>query len=190
MEKSVQSFKNVLIMLASKGNSFGSPATLWRLLQLCPTLCDLVDVARQAPLFIGFSRQEYWGALPCPLPGDHPNPGTEPSSLVSPALAGGLFTTSTAWEARISVHLWPMCLPVWVVGPVILRAPVLSRDTGRLWQTPTGDHSTEPSVCGTEPQSTTLFLRQMFQLAVEPFGQQATWSTCPPSNPSSSGKGV
>ena len=46
-------------------------------------------VARQAPLPVGFSRQEYWGGLPCPPPGDLPNPGIEPGSLMSSALAGG-----------------------------------------------------------------------------------------------------
>jgi len=43
---------------------------------------------------MGFSRQEYWSGLPCPLPGDLPDPGIEPESLMSPALAGGVFTTS------------------------------------------------------------------------------------------------
>ena len=38
--------------------------------------------------------------LPFPLPGDLPDPGIEPVSLVSPALAGGFFTTSTTWEAK------------------------------------------------------------------------------------------
>ena len=56
-------------------------------------------VARQAPLSMGFSRQEYWSGLPCPPPGDLPHPGIEPESLTSPALAGGFFTTSAAWEA-------------------------------------------------------------------------------------------
>ena len=37
-------------------------------------------VARQAPLSMGFLRQEYWSGLPCPSPGDLPNPGIEPSS--------------------------------------------------------------------------------------------------------------
>ena len=37
-------------------------------------------VAHQAPLFMGFSRQEYWSGLPCPLPGYLPNPGIEPGS--------------------------------------------------------------------------------------------------------------
>ena len=55
----------------------------------------------QAPLSVGFSRQEYWSGLPCPSPGDLPNPGTELASLMSPALADRFFTTSTPWEARI-----------------------------------------------------------------------------------------
>ena len=45
-------------------------------------------VAYHAPPSIGFSRQEYWSELPCPPPGDFPNSGTEPKSLLSPALAG------------------------------------------------------------------------------------------------------
>ena len=56
----------------------------------------LWTVAHQAPLSMGFSRQEYWSGLPCPPPGDLPNPGIKP---MSPALAGGFFTTSATWEA-------------------------------------------------------------------------------------------
>ena len=48
---------------------------------------------------MGFSRQEHWSGLPCPSPGDLPNPGIEPMSLTSPVLAGRLFFTSDAWEA-------------------------------------------------------------------------------------------
>ena len=51
-------------------------------------------VACQAPLSMGFPRQEYWSGLRCPSPGDLPDPGIEPTSLKSPALAGGFFTTS------------------------------------------------------------------------------------------------
>ena len=54
--------------------------------QSCLTLCDLWTVARQAPLPMGFSRQEYWSGLPCPPPGDLPDPGIECTSLVSPSL--------------------------------------------------------------------------------------------------------
>ena len=55
-------------------------------LQLCLTLCNLWTVAYKAPLSMGFSRQEYWSGLPCPPPGDPPNPGIEPVSPVSSAL--------------------------------------------------------------------------------------------------------
>ena len=56
-------------------------------------------LACQSALSMGFSRQEYWSGLPCPPPGDLPNPRTEPVSLASPALAGRFFTTSATWEA-------------------------------------------------------------------------------------------
>ena len=48
---------------------------------------------------MGFSKQEYWSGLPHPPPGDLPHPGIELASLVSPALTGDFFTTSTTWEA-------------------------------------------------------------------------------------------
>ena len=57
-------------------------------------------IARQAPLSIGFSRQEYWSGLPFPPLGDLPDPGTEPASS---ALAGGFFTTCATWEAHYTV---------------------------------------------------------------------------------------
>ena len=59
-----------------------------------PVMSDSVEIpwtaALQAPLSMGFSRQEYWSGLPYPTPGDLPHPGIEPSS---PALAGKFFTT-------------------------------------------------------------------------------------------------
>ena len=48
--------------------------------QSCPTLATPWTLACQAPLSMGFSRQEYWGGLPCPSPGNLPNPGIEPRS--------------------------------------------------------------------------------------------------------------
>ena len=42
--------------------------------------CDTVDCSRQAPLSIGFSRQEYWSGLPFPSLGDLPDPGIEPGT--------------------------------------------------------------------------------------------------------------
>ena len=60
-------------------------------------------VACQAPLSMGFSRQEYWNGLPCPPPGDLPNPGIEPMSIRSPVLAGEFFTTAAWVNSNISM---------------------------------------------------------------------------------------
>ena len=58
-------------------------------------------VAHQAPLSVEFSRQEYWSGLPFLSPGDLPDPGIEPASLMFPALEGGFFTTGVTWEASL-----------------------------------------------------------------------------------------
>ena len=63
---------------------------------------------------MGFSRQEYWSGLPFPPLGYLPDPGIEPRSLVSPALASGFFTTNATWEARIS-SLFPLLFSVEIV---------------------------------------------------------------------------
>ena len=55
----------------------------------------LWTVACQAPLPMGFPRQEFWSRLPFPSPRDLPNPGFKPGSPVSAALAGGFFTSET-----------------------------------------------------------------------------------------------
>ena len=68
-------------------------------LRSCLTLCNPWTVACQTPLSMGFSRQEYWSGLPLAPQGGLPDPGIEPASLMSPALAGRFFTTSTTWEA-------------------------------------------------------------------------------------------
>ena len=62
-------------------------------------------VACQAPLSMGFPRQEYWSGLPFPSLGDLPDPGIKPASL---ALAGGLFTTAPPEKPLLKVdfHLW------------------------------------------------------------------------------------
>ena len=60
-------------------------------------------VAHQVSLSTGFFRQEYWSGLPCPPPGDLPDPGIEPTSLMSPALAGRFSTTSATWKALSQV---------------------------------------------------------------------------------------
>ena len=60
----------------------------------------LWTVAHQAPLSMGFSRQEHWSGLPGSPPGDLSNPGIKPTSLMSPALAVRFFTTNATWEAQ------------------------------------------------------------------------------------------
>ena len=65
------------------------------------SLVTLWTVAHQAPLSMGFPREEYWSGLPFLPPGDLPNPGMEPASPVSPAVAGRFFTFyhCATWEA-------------------------------------------------------------------------------------------
>ena len=59
----------------------------------------LWTIVHQAPLSMVFSKQEYWSGLPCPLPGDLPNPGIKTACLGFPALAGRFFTTNATSEA-------------------------------------------------------------------------------------------
>ena len=69
-------------------------------------------VAHQAPLSIGFTREGYWSGSPCPPPGDLPDPGIEPKSLMSPALAGGFFYTGATWEALDAIDkMLIICFP-------------------------------------------------------------------------------
>ena len=65
--------------------------------QSCLTLWDPQTVACQVLLPMEFSRQEYWSGLSLPTPRALPDPGIEPMSLASPALAGIFFAT---WKAR------------------------------------------------------------------------------------------
>ena len=59
--------------------------------------------APQAPLFMGFSRQEYWSGLPFPPPRDLPDPRIEPMSLASPALVGKVFTTAQSGKPSLEI---------------------------------------------------------------------------------------
>ena len=78
-----------------------------------------MDCSPPGPLSMGFSRQEYWSRLPCPPPGDLPNPGIQPASLASPVLAGGFFTTS----ATGTLAFW--AFPYFSGSPPALSAPRL-----------------------------------------------------------------
>ena len=72
----------------------------------------------QAPLSMGFSREEHWNGFPCPPPGNLPASGIETTFLNSPAFARGSFTTRATWEARyrlVLLHYYyflPPCLLV------------------------------------------------------------------------------
>ena len=76
--------------------------------QSCLTLCKSTPrtEACQAPLSMEFLKQEYWSRLPFPSPGDLPNPGIEATSLESPTLAYGFFTTRTSWKALHNLGDW------------------------------------------------------------------------------------
>ena len=78
----------------------GKAAAAAKSLQSCQTLCDPIDGSPPGSPALGFSRQEHWSGLPFPPPEDLPHSGIKPASLTSPALAGGLFTTSNTWEAQ------------------------------------------------------------------------------------------
>ena len=102
--------------------------------------------AHQASLSMGFTRQEYWSGLPFPSPGDLPDPGIEPASLLSPILAGGFFTTSTTWKALLiqwlRIHLTMQ--ETWVQSLV--------------WEDPTCCRATKPKshnywACAPEPRN-------------------------------------
>ena len=104
--------------------------------QSCPTLCDPWTVAHQAPPAVGFSRQEYWSGLPCPPPGDLPDPGIETTSLKYPALAGRFFTTSATWEAVLK----PMLIycsenPRALKNLPVSTLPVLYKWNNQAWMT-------------------------------------------------------
>ena len=90
----------------------------------------LWTVALQAPLSMGFSRPGYWSGLSFPTVGNHPNPGSEPTSLMSSALAGGFFTTSTAWETLEYYSGLPCPSPGDFLDPGFKpRSPTLQADS-------------------------------------------------------------
>ena len=96
--------------------------------QLCPTLCNRCTVAYQAPLSMGFSRQEYWSGLPFPSPGDLPDPGIKPWSL---ALQADALTSEPPEKpltgSRFFLIQRDTCTPVFTAAPFIIA---------RTWKQP------------------------------------------------------
>ena len=95
--------------------------------QLFATLCT---IAQQAPLSMGFSRQEYWGGLPSPSPKNLPIPGSN-LCLMSSALADRFLTTSTTWEVHcceVEEYIWNMGkLSFWgALRASIIHLPTMS----------------------------------------------------------------
>ena len=83
----------------------------------CLTLCDPMDYSPPSSSVQGILQAKYWSELPCPPPGDLPDPGIEPSSLNSPVLPGRFFTTSTTWGALRCVHATiNVCTTVYLKG--------------------------------------------------------------------------
>ena len=78
----------MIITVFSHSVMSGSYATPW-------------TITCQAPLSMGFPRQEYWSGLPCPPPGDLLDPGLKPTFPMIYALAGRFFSTSSTWGALI-----------------------------------------------------------------------------------------
>ena len=122
--------------------------------QSCLILCD--PMAHQAPLSMGFSRQDCWSGLPFPPPRDLPDPRIEPTSPVSPVMAGRFFTTEPPgkpksilkwkWKQLSCVQL--LATPWTIQSMVVLQARILE------WQPflSPGDLSNP----GIEPGSPTL----------------------------------
>ena len=68
----------------------------------CPTLCDPMDCSPPGSSVHADSLDEYWSGLPFPTPLDLPDPGNKPTSLVSPTMADGFFTTGATYTIQFS----------------------------------------------------------------------------------------
>ena len=111
----------------------------------------------RAPPAMGLSRQEYWSGLPCPPPGDPPDPGIKPASPMSPALVGGISSTVPPGKPLINCALiWGLegrrgsALTLWVgkrsisahrPGPALTRplGPLCGFQRSHLWSQISGE---------------------------------------------------
>ena len=88
-------------------------------------------VACQAPLAMGFSRQEYWSGLPCPPPGDLPDPGIEPRSVALQADSLPSEPPGKPWKQRLGAK-FPICPQVSPLNPRAGGFPAGAAVTPRL----------------------------------------------------------
>ena len=90
-------------------------------LQSFLTLCYPMDCSQPGSSVLGILQQEHWSGLPCPPPGDLPNSGIQPVSLMFPALAGRFFTTSTPGKPPGQVSWPPVTAAAYVFTKAALR---------------------------------------------------------------------
>ena len=109
----------------------------------------LWTVAHQAPLFMGFLRQEYWSGLPCPPPGDLPDPGSKLASNAS-CIDRQIFHTSTTWETQL-----------------IMRSSHFGRHVYLLFYN------------STVISWSNVFYRLLDQTQLIPWSQSCFWQICP-----------
>ena len=102
-----------------------------KLLSRVRLFATLWTVAHQAPLSMGFSRQEYWSGLPFPSPGDLPNPGIEPGS---PTLEADALTSEPPGKRNKQSSL---------ESPSFLPKHFISKESFPKFQVPSADHPTE-----------------------------------------------
>ena len=133
-------------------------------------------VACQAPLSTEFSRQEYWSGLSFPSPGDLPNPGIKPLSLLSPALAGGFLTNCASWEVPC-VHAKSLSrVRLFAIPWTVAHQAPLSMEFSRheYWSGLSFPSPGDLSDPGIKPRSAAL---QADSLPSEPPGKPIIW--CP-----------
>ena len=128
--KIINSFPSLLQMSLSHGDFFYYLYNLWIINNLNAQSLSCVwlfatpwTVARQAPLSMGLSWQEYWSGLPFPPPGDLSDPGNESSSPTIPALIGGFSITKPPGKPISCCHyslLYPSCVHFGQVSTLVL----------------------------------------------------------------------
>ena len=96
-------------------------------LHSCPTPCDPMDYCPPGSSVHGILQARIQSGLPFPPPGDLPDPGIGPTTLMSPALAGGFFTTSATWEA-----LKALCTCVQTTSARNITTPHLTNSSSPL----------------------------------------------------------